>query len=194
MSKLYFRYGAMNSGKSTLLLQVAHNYEERGMNVLVLKPLIDTKRGDKVTSRIGAERTVDYLISDHFELKNYLAKLNNKIINCVLVDEAQFLSPECVNELFIFSKVYNIPVICYGLRTDFRSELFPGSKRLFELADEVEELITICRCGKRAKFNGRIVDGKFTIDGEQVAIDGDVNYESLCGNCYIKKILRRGKC
>lgn len=187
MSKLYFRYGAMNCGKSTNLLQVAHNYEERDMLVLLMKPSIDTKANDNVISRIGAKRKVDHLIGSEERLYNYLS-MNTDNISCILVDEAQFLSENQVEELFAFTKLKNIPVICFGLKTDFRSMLFLGSKRLFELADELEELYTICRCGKKARFNGRIVDGEFTMDGEQVAIDGTVQYESLCGECYLKKV------
>lgn len=187
MSKLYFRYGAMNCGKTTSLLQVAHNYEERGMKVVLIKPSIDTKANDSVSSRIGVERKVDHLVSPEENLKGYLNLLVGNT-SCVLVDEAQFLSESQVEELFVFSKLTNIPVICFGLRCDFRTNLFPGSKRLFELADEIEELYTICRCGRKARFNARIVNGEFTLDGEQVAIDGDVEYESLCGKCYLTKV------
>lgn len=187
MSKLYFRYGAMNCGKTTNLLQVAHNYEERGMRVLLLKPSIDTKANTKVSSRIGVEREVDHLVLPDENLKCYLSLIKDKT-ECIIVDEAQFLTEKQVDELFIFSKLTSIPVICYGLRADFRSELFPGSKRLFELADSIEELYTICRCGKKARFNARIVNGEFTLEGSQVAIDGEVNYESLCGKCYLRKV------
>ena len=187
MSKLYFRYGAMNCGKTTSLLQVAHNYEERGMKVVLIKPSIDTKANDSVSSRIGVERKVDHLVSPEENLKGYLNLLVGNT-SCVLVGEAQFLSESQVEELFVFSKLTNIPVICFGLRCDFRTNLFPGSKRLFELADEIEELYTICRCGRKARFNARIVNGEFTLDGEQVAIDGDVEYESLCGKCYLTKV------
>ena len=187
MSKLYFRYGAMNCGKTTNLLQVAHNYEERGMRVLLLKPSIDTKANTKVSSRIGVEREVDHLVLPYENLKGYLSLIKDKT-ECIIVDEAQFLTEKQVDELFIFSKLTSIPVICYGLRADFRSELFPGSKRLFELADNIEELYTICRCGKKARFNARIVNGEFTLEGSQVAIDGEVNYESLCGKCYLRKV------
>ena len=187
MSKLYFRYGAMNCGKTTNFLQVAHNYEERGMNVVLLKPAIDTKANSRVSSRIGVEREVDHLIMPDEKLKGYLMLIKDKV-SCVIVDEAQFLSEGQVDELFVFSKMTDIPVICYGLRADFRSELFPGSKKLFELADSIEELYTICRCGKKARFNARIVNGEFTLMGDQVAIDGDVQYESLCGKCYLRKV------
>ena len=190
MSKLYFRYGAMNSGKTTLLLQVAHNYEERGMKVVILKPGIDTKRNDKIVTRIGLKRKVDHIVKNDEKLINYLCTLPLDVV-CVLVDEAQFLTRDQVDDLFMFTKLKNIPVICYGLRSDFKTMAFPGSLRLFEVSDVMEELITICRCGKRAKFNGRIVNGEFTSNGEQVAIDGEnhVEYESLCGKCYLEKVL-----
>lgn len=194
MSKLYFRYGAMNCGKTTLLMQVAHNYEERNMKILVLKPKIDTKGDNKIISRIGIKRKVDHMIEKDENLGIYLSKVKNDIV-CILVDEAQFLSKEHIDELFMFSKIRDIPVICYGLRSDFKTIGFPGSVRLFEIADELEELYTICRCGKRAKFNGRKVNGEFTTSGAQVAIDGEdeVTYESLCGKCYLEKVLHIGR-
>ena len=190
MSKLYFRYGAMNCGKTTLLLQVAHNYEERGMKVVILKPKVDTKGDEHILTRIGLKRKVDHLIEKDEHLGEYLNSLKDDIV-CILVDEVQFLSRDQIDELFMFTKLKNKPVICYGLRSDFKTIAFPGSLRLFEVADVMEELYTICRCGKKAKFNGRIVNGKFTSSGEQVAIDGvdEVEYESLCGKCYLEKVL-----
>lgn len=191
MSKLYFRYGAMNCGKSTTLMQVAHNYEERDMKVKVIKPSVDTKGQSKITSRLGISREVDYLIKKDDTLKEYLKKISKENVSCVLVDEAQFLGKEQVDELLLFTKKYDVPVICYGLRSDFKTCLFPGSMRLFEVADVIEELITICRCGKRAKFNGRKVNNEFVVSGDQVAIDNEnnVTYESLCGKCYMEKVL-----
>ena len=190
MSKLYYRYGAMNCGKTTALLQVAHNYEERGMKVVILKPGIDTKGGSKIVTRIGLKRKVDHLIGKDEKLSIYLNSLD-KDIACVLVDESQFLNRDQIDELFMFTKLKDKPVICYGLRSDFKTIAFPGSLRLFELADVMEELYTICRCGKRAKFNARKVNGKFTSSGDQVAIDGEneVTYESLCGKCYLENVL-----
>ena len=190
MSKLYFRYGAMNSGKTTLLLQVAHNYEERGMKVVILKPGIDTKGDNKIVTRIGLTREVDHVVKSDEKIIDYLNSLPEDVV-CILIDEAQFLTRDQVDELFMFTKLKNKPVICYGLRSDFKTMAFPGSLRLFEVCDCLEELITICRCGKRAKFNGRIVDGKFTSSGDQVAIDGEnhIEYESLCGKFYLEKVL-----
>ena len=194
MSKLYYRYGAMNSGKTTLLLQVAHNYEERGMKVLILKPKIDTKGDNKIVTRIGLKRKVDHIIETDENLTEYLNNIPDDIA-CILVDESQFLTRDQVDELFMFTKLSDISVICYGLKTDFKTMSFPGSLRLFELSDVMEELYTICRCGKRAKFNARIVNGEFTSSGEQVAIDGEnhVEYESLCGKCYLEKVLNINK-
>lgn len=189
MSKLYFRYGAMNCGKSTALMQVAHNYEENNKKVIVIKSSIDTKGKDHLESRIGAKRKVDILINKKETFKKYLEEL--KKASCILVDEAQFLTSKQVEDLWKIAKLYNIPVICYGLRTDFQSHLFEGSKRLLELADEIEELITICSCGKRAKFNARYVNGKFAKEGKEVVIDGSddkVEYHPLCGKCYLEEL------
>ncbi len=190
MAKLYFRYGAMNSGKSTALMQVAHNYEERDQRVIVIKSAIDTKGDDMLVSRIGLTRKVDILLNPSDKLTGKKIQLDN--IACLLVDEAQFLAKDQVTELWEIAKIKDIPVICYGLRGDFQTNSFPGSMRLMELADEIEELITICRCGKRAGFNGRMVNGKFVSEGEQVAIDekNNVTYESLCGKCYLEKVLK----
>ncbi|ASW44070.1 thymidine kinase [Clostridium isatidis] len=190
MSKLYFRYGAMNSGKSTHLMQVAHNYEERGMTVALLKPLTDTKGGDKLVSRLGVERKVDLVISNK---DNVLERIKEYIdaegrIDCILVDESQFLKSEQIDQLFEVAVCLDIPVICYGLRTDFKMQGFEGSTRLLLLAHSIEEMKTICKCGKKAVLNGRKVNDKFVFEGEQIAIDNSdsIEYESLCGNCYYK--------
>lgn len=192
MAKLYFRYGAMNSGKSTALIQVAHNYEERGMRVLLVKPKIDSKGSDKIVSRLGAERKVDILADRDINLSHTILQWHKDVekVACILVDEAQFLEPEHIDQLFSLTVYQNIPVIAYGLRTDFRAAVFPASVRLFALAQSIEELKTVCRCGKKAIFNGRKIDGRFVFAGSQVAIDGtsDVSYESLCGLCYYNEL------
>ena len=190
MAKMYFRYGAMNCGKTTALLQVAHNYEERDMKVLILKPSIDTKGNNKIVTRIGLKRKADHVIKSDELLSKYLNKID-KDVACIFVDEAQFLTRDHVDELFMFTKIKDVPVICYGLKADFRTVSFPGSLRLFELADEMQELYTICTCGQKARFNARIVDGKYTHEGDQIAIDGEneVKYQSLCGKCYLEKVL-----
>ena len=190
MSKLYFRYGAMNSGKSTHLMQVAYNYEERGMKVIILKPKIDSKGGNTLISRLGVNRKVDLLISEYeniFKLvDNYLKE--KKRIDCILVDEVQFMKCEQIDQLFEIAVNFDIPIISYGLRTDFKRDGFEGSTRLLLLAHSIEEMKTICACGKKAIFNGRKINGKFVFEGEQIAIDeqNDVRYESLCGHCYYK--------
>ena len=190
MSKLYFRYGAMNSGKSTNLMQVAHNYEERGMRVVLIKPSTDTKGGDKLVSRLGVERGVDLLISDDQNIYEEVKKWedNKYKIDCILVDEVQFLKSHQIDELFEVAVCLDIPVICYGLRTDFKMQGFEGSTRLLLLAHSIEELKTICKCGRKAVLNGRKINGKFVFEGKQVAIDNvdNVEYESLCGHCYFK--------
>ena len=188
MSKMYFRFGAMNCGKTTALLQVAHNYEEKGMNVLVIKSSID-KKGDKnIVSRLGIEREVNLLVSPE---ESILDNINLDNITAILVDEVQFMPKEQIKELWLIAKLQHIPVVCYGLKTNFKGELFEGSKAVLELADELEELATICRCGKKAKFNARKINGEFVFDGDEVAIDGiDAEYEPSCGECYIKDVLK----
>ena len=197
MSKLYFRYGAMNSGKSTALLQAAYNYEERSQHVLIAKPSVDSKGDKSIVSRLGVSRDVDYLITPNQNLREKFAseaetlnRAENKKIACLLLDEAQFLTPEQVDQCLEIAVLDGVPVLAYGIRTDFKTLSFPGSKRLLEISHSLEELKTICRCGRKAMFNGRLLNGIFIFDGEQVAIDGDqVTYESLCANCYLEKTL-----
>ena len=190
MSKLYFRYGAMNSGKSTHLMQVAHNYEERGMRVILIKPSTDKKGGDKLVSRLGVERKVDILCLEKMNIYEEIQKWQEVKfkVNCILVDEVQFMTKEQVDQLFKIAVVLDIPVICYGLRTDFMMEGFEGSTRLLLLAHSIEEMKTICKCGRKAILNGRKINDEFVFEGEQVAIDNidNVQYESLCGHCYFK--------
>jgi thymidine kinase len=197
MSKLYFRYGAMNSGKSTALLQAAYNYEERSQHVLIAKPSVDSKGDKSIVSRLGVSRDVDFLITPNQNLREKFAseaetlnRAENKKIACLLLDEAQFLTPEQVDQCLEIAVLDGVPVLAYGIRTDFKTLSFPGSKRLLEISHSLEELKTICRCGRKAMFNGRLLNGIFIFDGEQVAIDGDqVTYESLCANCYLEKTL-----
>ncbi|MEY4398498.1 MAG: hypothetical protein RLZ53_1074 [Actinomycetota bacterium] len=190
MSKLYFRHGAMNSGKSTALLQVAFNYEERDQKVLIAKPAVDTRGDRNIVSRLGVVREVDFLILPGDNLRQLVKSFSDKEkIDCLLLDEAQFLSREQIDQAMEIAVLDGIPVLAYGLRTDFKTNGFPGSIRLLEIAHSLEELKTICRCGKKAMFNARLQNGKFIFDGAQVAIDGDqVTYESLCPNCYFEKL------
>ncbi|MBS3178624.1 MULTISPECIES: thymidine kinase [unclassified Pseudoclavibacter] len=189
MAKLYFRYGAMNSGKSTALLQAAFNYEERGHRVVLAKPAVDTKAEGEIASRLGMTRRVEILVGAEDSPREQLAALvaDGQPISCLLVDEAQFLTTWQVDELLRIAVLDGIPVLAYGIRTDFQTIAFPGSQRLLEIAHSLEELKTICRCGRKAIFNGRRVAGEFVFDGGQVAIDqGEVSYESMCGNCYLE--------
>lgn len=224
MAKLYFRYGAMNSGKTTGLLQTAHNYEERGQRVLIIKAVVDTKGEGTVVSRLGFSRAVDLLVGPDEDLR---ALVRRRILgrdagsagggagsgasdagapsgggctgeepeglrcalDCVLVDEAQFLTARQVDQLMEIVLLDDVPVLAYGIRSDFRTLSFPGSRRLLEIAHSLEELKTICRCGRKAIFNARKTGGqagRYVFDGDQVAIDaGEVTYESLCGKCYL---------
>lgn len=190
MSKLYFRYGAMNSGKSTNLMQVAYNYEERGMKVKIFKPQVDTKGGNRLVSRLGVVREADFSVRTSDDLYDVTEKWiqNEGKIHCILVDEVQFLKAEQIDQLLKVAIVLKVPVICYGLRTDFLMNGFEGSARLLLLAHSIEELKTICTCGKKALLNGRKINGEFIFEGAQVAIDleGDVEYQSLCADCYFK--------
>ncbi len=194
MAKLYFRYGAMNSGKSTALLQAAFNYEERGQRVLLAKPAVDTKDADRISSRLGVSRRVDLLVRPDDAVRDLLAQRGahrDGTVACVLVDEAQFLAPPQVDDLLKVAVDDGIPVLAYGIRTDFRTEAFPGSRRLLELAHSLEELKTICRCGRKAIFNARLIGGRFIFHGDQVAIDeldpDRITYESLCAQCYLRE-------
>lgn len=195
MSKLYFRYGAMNSGKSTALLQAAFNYEERSQYVLLAKPAVDSKGDRNIVSRLGVTRTVDFLVEPEHNLRELFhqysddfSQRNAANIACLLIDESQFLTPEQVDQVLEIAVLDDTPVLAYGIRTDFQTKSFPGSRRLMEIAHSLEELKTICRCGRKAMFNGRKINGKFIFDGDQVAIDGDkVSYESLCAGCYFEK-------
>lgn len=193
MSKLYFRYGAMNSGKSTALLQAAYNYEERGQEVLLAKPQIDTKGDSAIVSRLGVTRPVDFTVAPDEDIHAAFLRESARVlaetgkpVSCLLVDEAQFLTEGQVDDLLRIAILAGVPVLAYGIRTDFQTVAFPGSRRLLEIAHSLEELKTICRCGRKAVFNARQVGDAFIFDGDQVAIDGeDVTYQSLCGACYL---------
>ena len=188
MSKLYFRYGAMGCGKTMQLLQVAFNYEERGHRVCVLKPSIDTKAAKKIATRIGPERKTDFLAGPELDLYDKIASEYSDVA-CVLIDEAQFLTPEQVDQLLKITKDLNIPVMAYGLRLNFRLEDggFEGATRLLQLADDLEELKTICECGKKATLNCRFLDDKLVTEGPDVLIDDGktkIEYRALCPKCY----------
>ncbi len=192
MAKLHFKYGAMNSGKSDTLIKTAYNYDERGLATLTVKPALDTKGEDWVVARGGARRRVDVLAATGEDLRARVHETADaqdlRPLHCVLVDESQFLEGHQIDDLFRLAKLDGISVICYGLRSDFRTAMFPGAARLFELADNIEKLPTMCRCGSQAEFNCRKADGRFVFEGEQVAIDGsEVTYMSLCGLCFMQE-------
>lgn len=196
MANLEYRYGPMNSGKSMAILQMAYNYEENGKKVILVKSVIDTKGGDYLVSRIGPKRKIG------IKLKSEESLLSDKHINlikdldAILVDEAQFLTKNQVEDLWYISKMMNISVICFGLKTNFKSEFFEGSKRLFELSDKYKELETICRCGTKARFNARKINGNFVLEGKEVEIDGSkdtIEYVPLCGKCYLNKVFMGSK-
>jgi len=204
VSKLYFRYGAMNSGKSTALLQAAYNYEERGQRVLLAKPQIDTKGDAAIVSRLGVTRKVDFTVAPDEDIyQKFLVESARVLattgvpVSCLLVDEAQFFTEGQVDDLLRIAILEGVPVLAYGIRTDFQTVAFPGSRRLLEIAHSLEELKTICRCGRKAMFNARKIGDKYVFDGDQVAIDGaDVTYESLCGTCYLEEsngVLNNGR-
>ena len=184
----------MNSGKSTAMLQAAFNYEERGQQVLLAKPSVDTRGDGAIVSRLGVSRPVDFVITPDDDVYSRFESQRARVlaatgvdVSCLLVDEAQFLSETQVDDLLRIAIIEGVPVLAYGIRTDFQTVAFPGSRRLLEIAHSLEELKTICRCGRKAVFNARKVDGRFIFDGDQVAIDGalEVTYESLCGACYL---------
>ena len=183
MAKLYFRYGAMGSSKTANALMVRYNYLERNMGVILLKPRLDQRDGERIIrSRIGLEADCDF-VEDFIERMENASPARNELssVSAVIIDEAQFMTPGQV-EFMAFTVVdrYNVPVICYGLRTDFQSRLFPGAARLFELADIIEQIPTVCWCGKKAHFNARMVNGKIVRTGEQVFLGGNESYMALC--------------
>ena len=194
MSKLYFRYGAMGCGKTMQLLQVAFNYEERGHKVLVMKPKTDTKNGEKLLTRIGPEREVDFCFTRRDNIFDYVSKnytKGKKKVSCILVDEAQFLTPKQADELMQIVTELDIPVMAYGLRLNFRltDGGFEGATRLLQIAHDIDEIKTICECGRKATCNARFLNGEFVADGPDVLIDDgktEIEYRAICPKCFAK--------
>lgn len=190
MANLEYRYGPMNSGKSMAILQMAYNYEENGKKVILVKSVIDTKGGNYLVSRVGPKRKIGIFLNNNESLKDdkYMGMICDRDI--ILIDEAQFLSKKQVEDIWFITKNMNIPVICFGLKTNFKSEFFEGSKRLFELADSLIEMTTLCSCGNKAEFNARKVNGKFVRSGKEFVIDGEdkVEYIPLCSKCYLNNV------
>ncbi len=186
MAKLYFRHGTVGSAKTLNLLAVAHNYKQQEKKVLLIKPELDVRFGKgSIKSRAGLEMTADILVSSDTKL----LEMNWNGISCILVDEAQFLSAQHIEELREITLKNEIPVICYGLRTDFRSRLFSGSARLMELADSIEEVKATCHyCNRKAILNLRHVNGAATLDGPVVQLGSDERYYPACYKCYTRQV------
>jgi thymidine kinase len=186
MAKVYFYYSAMNAGKSTVLLQSSYNYQERGLHTLLFVPAIDTRAGGgRIESRIGLHADAMILPADENVFAHVKAAHAAQPVACVLIDEAQFLTRPQVEQLTDCADVLNIPVLCYGLRTDFQGQLFPGSAALLGLADSLVELKTICHCGRKATMNLRVgSDGRGVKEGAQVEIGGNERYIAMCRRHY----------
>lgn len=183
MAKLYYIYGAMGCGKTIDLLKTAYNYEERGQNVLLFTSVVDNRYGvGKIKTRVGLERDA-IVINENMDLYTYVLKYPKRI-DCILVDEVNFLKNEHIDSLSDIVDFLDIPVMCYGLRTDFLTHTFEASKRLLEIADSIQEMKTICDCGKKAIINMRISDGKIVTEGEQILVGGNESYKSVCRRCY----------
>ncbi len=190
MAKLYFRYGTMGSGKTIDLLKAAQNYNEKDKHVYLFTAKIDNRfKTGKIHTRIGLSRDAEVFDNDT-NLYDLIANEKN-IPDCILIDESQFLSKDQVYQLSDIVDYLNIPVICYGLRSDFKQDLFEGSKHLLEIADKIEEIKTICKCGKKATTNMRVIDNKVITEGETILIGGNDMYEAICRKCY-KKYINEG--
>lgn len=193
MAKLYFKYGAMGSSKSAQALITKFNYEERGMKVWLIKPATDDRDGvDIIKSRIGLMERAEVITPEMNIEKIYSAKTaqDSTAIDVIIGDECQFFTSEQIDELRYIVDIYDVPVLCFGLRTDFLTHLFPGSLRLFELADSITEIKTICDCGRKATVNARISNGKIVTHGEQVFLGGNDSYVAMCHSCWKKRILK----
>lgn len=188
MAKLHFRYGCVGSAKTLNLLAVAHNYRSQGKSVYIIKPSIDTRFGvDIVASRAGLSAQADFVLDDDDSILQ-AEEWETKAISCILVDECQFISTYNIDGLRTISAYLDIPVICYGLRTNFKGELFPASKRLFELADEITELKTVCTyCERKAVMNLKFVDGDVCLDGDDIELGCEELYKPVCSTCYFYK-------
>ena len=196
LGKLYFRYGTMGSAKTAMLLTTAYNFEERGMSYLCMKPSIDTReKKNVIRSRIGIERECQWVYRDT-DLYTMISELVAKGTDpdWILVDEAQFLLAEQVDQLALIVDKFGINVICYGLRTDFRTNLFEGSRRLFEIADTIDEIKSTCNCGRKTIVNARIDSrGEIITEGDQVEIGGNDRYVSVCRNCWRNKKIEQSR-
>lgn len=185
MAQLYYRYSTMNAGKSIELIKVAYNYEERGLKVMTLVPSVDDRYGKGViTSRIGLQRDAIIINDDSNILNMFIEENSFGEVDCVLIDECQFLKKHHVEELIEIVDTFNTPVLAYGLKNDFRNELFEGSYYMLVYADKIEEIKTICWCGRKATMVARVIDGKIVKQGEQIMVGGNDMYISLCRKHY----------
>lgn len=200
MAKLYFKFGAMGSSKTAQALMTKFNYEEKGKSVLLIKPATDNRddrRGEngeiltEIRSRIGLFAGATAVTAEENLLETYLKRRGG--VDVIICDECQFLTEKQVDELKDVADLYDVPVLCFGLRADFQTKLFPGSKRLFEIADSISEIKSICRCGRKATVNARIDgSGRIITEGDQVCIGGNDKYVGMCYKCYRKQIREEG--
>lgn len=188
MSKLYYRFGVMGAGKTIDVIRCAYNYREKGLRAIVLKPSADTRTIDSIKSRTGSEIPCGVIHREENLLQSLIyGEFNCRHADVIIIDEAQFLTAEQVEQLHLITREYDIPVICYGLKTDFQTHLFEGSKRLLELAESIVEIKSICWCGRKATQNARVIDGKFIEDGAVVQIGANETYVPLCTKHYFNK-------
>ena len=193
MAKLYFKYGAMGSSKTAQALITKYNYEENDLNVWLIKPSADTRDGAAILrSRIGLEAQVE-VIPPQADVYERFQKTRHGHCDVIIVDECQFLTADQIDQLRAIVNDYNVPVLCFGLRTDFQTNLFPGSRRLMELADCIEEIKTMCDCGQKATVNARINDGYIVTEGAQVVLGGNDCYIAMCHRCYVNGIREHRK-
>ena len=193
MAKLYFKYGAMGSSKTAQALITKYNYEENDMRVWLIKPSADTRDGAQILrSRIGLEAQVD-VITPAIDIYGLFGQTKKDECDVIIVDECQFLVPEQIDQLRAIVNDFSVPVLCFGLRTDFQTRLFPGSRRLMELSDVIEEIKTMCDCGAKATVNARISDGYIVTEGAQVVLGGNDCYIAMCHRCYIHGIREHKK-
>ena len=192
MAKLYFKYGAMGSAKTAQALITKFNYEERGMRVWLIKPATDDRDGKyRLYSRIGLEAECTPIGARKSITEMFLCE--HRDIDVIICDECQFLTERQIDELRAIANDFDLPILCFGLRTDFLTRLFPGSRRLFEVADTISEIKTMCECGRKATTNARISEGKIVTEGKQVLLGGDDTYLAMCHKCYVERIKRENE-
>ena len=193
MAKLYFKYGAMGSSKTAQALITKYNYEENDLRVWLIKPSADTRDGmQTLRSRIGLEAQVE-VIPPEMDILERFRQIQAGQCDVIIADECQFLTEQQIDQLRSIVNDYNIPVMCFGLRTDFLTRLFPGSRRLMEVADTIQEIKTICDCGAKATVNARVVDGYIVTQGAQVVLGGNDSYIAMCHKCYVRGIREHKK-